>query len=383
MRKKTFFHLLLVLLLLSVGIGGALYLLHTKPKLKKRKLRPHPPLVRVKEISPQSYRIKIEGFGTVYPLRTGQIVPEVAGRVLYVSPRLVAGGRFKKGELLLRIDPRDYEAALALAKAELEEARRQLAQIEAEAQAARTEWYEILRHKTPPSPLVLKEPQLEAAKARVLAAEAKVKKAALDLARTEIKAPFDGVVIEADVEVGQYVSLGMVLGKIYDASAVEVRVPLEAKFLPWLKIPGFNTRGEGSRALVFVRLGEREENWPGRIVRAAAKADEKTRLLDLFVRVKDPFRRHPSLLPGFFARVELWGQEYSGVFVLPRKALHLEEGRWIVWVVEEGRLARREVEVLYFGREEALLRQGLKAGDQVVLSRLAGPFPGMKVRIAP
>ncbi len=382
MKKKRIFQAFWVVFFLFIGLAGALYLLHTKPKLKKRRFRPHPPLVKIIKVFPQSYQIKIEGFGTVYPLRTGQIVPEVSGKVVYVSPRLLVGGHFKRGEILLKIDPRDYEAALALAEAELEEARQQLAQLEAEAQAAKTEWYKILKQQTPPSPLVLKVPQLAAARARVSAAEAKVKKAALDLSRTEIKAPFDSMVVEVNVETGQYVSAGMVLGKIYDTSAVEVRIPLETKFLPWLDIPGLNASGSGSKALVFVRL-EEEKKWIGRIVRAGAEADEKTRLLDLFVRVENPFQRPFPLLPGFFARVELLGKRFSQIFVLPRRALHLEDGRWIVWVVEDDRLKNREVEVLYFAKEEILVRKGLKPGDNVVLSRLNGPFPGMRVRIAP
>jgi len=129
-------------------------------------------------------------------------------------------------------------------------------------------------------------------------------------------------------------------------------------------------------------LGQ-EVKWRGRIVRSGARVDEKTRLLDVYVRIEQPFRSHPPLLPGFFTRVEFQGRLLSGVYVIPRRAIHLEEGRPVVWVVKEGRLLRRMVEILYFDREEAVLRKGLKPGDRVVVSRVSGPFPGMRVRIAP
>ena len=380
MSKRVWLQLLLVCLILSLGLGLSLYLLHTKPKLARHRPKPHPPLVRVKKVFPEDYTVALEGFGTVYPRRTGEIVPEVSGKLVYVSPKLVAGGSFRAGEVLVRIDPRDYEAALALARAELKDAARALTELEAQAEAAVKEWHQLEGEESPPPPLVAKVPELEAARARLEAARAKVKKAELDLSRTVIKAPFDGLVLEAQVELGQYVSPGMVLAKVYDASAVEVRVPLEPRYLPWLFIPGFNAR-VGSKAQVFLRL-DRQYSWPGEVVRTAAKADEKTRLLEVFVRVPRPFESEPPLLPGFFVRVTLKGRTLKKVFVLPRGAVHLEEGKWVVWLVKDERLRRREVTPLYFAKNEAVVR-GLVSGDLVVLSRLSGPVPGMRVRLKP
>ncbi len=379
MKKKVWLQLLLVCLILSLGFGLSLYLLHTKPKLARHRPKPHPPLVKVKKVFPEAYTVRLEGFGTVYPLRTGEIVPEVSGKLVYVSPKLVAGGFFRAGEVLVKIDPRDYEAALALARAELKDAARALTELEAQAEAAVKEWHEMEGKETPP-PLVAKVPELEAARARLEAARAKVKKASLDLSRTVIKAPFDGLVLEAQVELGQYVSPGVVLARVYDASAVEVRVPLEPRYLPWLFIPGFNARN-GSEAKVFLKL-DREYSWPAKVVRTAAKADVKTRLLEVFVRVPRPFESKPPLLPGLFVRVLLKGRTLKKVFVLPRGAVYLEEGRWVVWLVKDGRLKRREVTPFYFAQNEAVVR-GLSPGELVVLSRLSGPVPGMRVRIKP
>ncbi len=381
MRKKPLFQGLLVILILIIGSGLSYYLLRTKPELPRRKPKPRIPLVKVIKVSPHNYRIRIEGFGTVYPLRTGQIIPEVSGKLIYLSPKLVAGGFFRAGEVLARIDPRDYQTALVLAEAELAEAQKTVAELEAEASAAKTEWQKILKLKAPVPPLVAKVPELQAAKARLEAARAKVAKARRDLERTTIKAPFSGMVVETQVELDQYVSPGMTLAKVYQTEAVEIKVSLETQYLPWLLIPGFNTKGPGSPARVYLRLAK-EHVFSGRIVRAAAQADEKTRLLDVFVRVKRPFARKPPLLPGFFVRVEMLGQELKRVFVLPREVIHLEKGNWVVWIVKKGRLFKQEVDPIYLDKTRAVIR-GLAPGTQVLVTRVAGAVPGMKVRLKP
>ena len=364
-----------------LALGGllALYLLHTRPELKRRRPAPHPPLVEAVTVQPRAYRVVEEEFGTVRPVRTGEVVPEVAGRVVELSPSLVVGGRFRKGEVLVRLDPRDYEAALAQARGDLAEAERALAEVESEAESSLKEWREILGRREAPPPLVAREPQLAAARARVEAARARLRKARLDLERTVIRAPFDGLVVEESVELGQFVSPGEVLARIYDARAVEVAVPLELKRLAWLLVPGFNAQ-EGSPATVL--LPDLSASWTGRVVRAASRADEKTRLLTVFVRVADPFSSRPPLLPGFFVRVRLTGRLLEGVFVLPRRALRRRGERFFVHLVDgEGRLAEREVSVVFLSREEAVVDRGLAPGERVVVSRLAAPVPGMAVRV--
>ncbi|NPB08791.1 MAG: efflux RND transporter periplasmic adaptor subunit [Thermodesulfobacteria bacterium] len=376
MRKIV--QVLVVVIILSLGLATAFYLVHTKPRLKKRKPVRHVPLVETMAVQPADERVEIEEFGTVQPLRTGKIVPEVSGRIVYLSPNLVAGARFRRGEVLVRLDPVDYETAVALAEGELREAEKALAEIEAAAEAAVEEWYQVLKKKTPPPPLVAKEPQLAAARARVKAARAKWRKAKEDLRRTVIRAPFDGFVVKADVDLGQYVGPTTTLAEVYDASAVEVRVPLESREIRWIKVPGFNAQN-GSGAEIFSPLTERP--WRGRVVRAAAQADEKTRLIDVFVRVNDPFSRRPPLLPGTFVRVRIKGRLVKGVYVLPRDLLHLQKGRYEVYLVDgEGRLEIRPVEVLLFTKTRAFVR-GLYPGARVITSRLPAPVPGMKVRI--
>ncbi len=376
---KRLFQALLVLVILSLGLGLAFYLVHTKPRLKKRKPPRHIPLVEVLVVQKGDHQVEIEEFGTVYPLRTGKIVPEVSGRIIYISPHLIAGGHFRRGEVLVRLDPLDYETAVALAEGEWREAEKALAETEAAAESALHEWFQVLKKKTPPPPLVAKKPQLAAARARVEAARAKWRKAKEDLRRTVIRAPFDGLVVKADVDLGQYVNPGTVLAEVYDASAVEVRVPLERREIRWLEVPGFNAP-KGSWAEVFPFLGERP--WRGRVVRVAAQVDEKTRLIDVFVRIKRPFSRKPPLLPGSFVRVNFKGRLLRGVYVLPRDLLHWRKGHYEVYLVnQKGRLEVRPVKVLLFTKTKAFVREGLYPGARVITSPLPAPVPGMEVRI--
>ena len=375
--KKPLIQLSLSLIICLLGLIVGYYLIHTKPKIKKRKLPPHIPSVKVFLASPTDYEIEIQEFGTVRPIRTGEIVPEVSGKVFYVSPHLIKGGRFKKGEVLIRLDPRDYEAAVALAEGELREAERLLAEVESEAESSLKEWKEILGRKAPPPPLVVKRPQLAAAKARLKAAQAKLRKARLDLERTVIRAPFEGLVVEENVDVGQFVTPGMVLARIYDAQAVEVAVSLDLREIKWIEIPAFNS-SRSSEALVF--LEEANSYWQGKVVRAAAKADEKTRLLEVFVRVKDPFSTRPPLLPGFFVKAKIKGRRLKGVYVLPREAIKREgKGFKLYLVDDQNRLVIREAKVIYETPEKVIV-QGLRPGTKVVLSPLAAPVPGMKLR---
>ncbi|AEH45567.1 efflux transporter, RND family, MFP subunit [Thermodesulfatator indicus DSM 15286] len=380
-RRKTVIQIVLVLFVLAIGLGIAHHFISTKPKVPRRKVKPHIPVVQVETIKPQNFLVTIESFGTVKALRTGSIVSETSGRVIYISPNLLPGGRFKKGEVLVRLDSSDYKAALAMAKAELEEAKRAYEEIKAQAEAARQEWEDVLKEKTPPPPLVVKQPQIAAAKARIKAAQAKYEKARLDLERTVIRAPFDGLVTESKIELGQYLGKGSLVAKAYEVRAVEIAVPLSLEEIKWIQVPGFNAK-KGSKAKVS--LETLNATWSGRVVRSAAKANEKTRLIDIYVRVKNPLKAKVALVPGLFVKVELTGRTLKNVFILPRNALYFQEGKWLVYTVKNGRLIQKDIKVVLFDqRDRAIVREGLKPGDQLILTRLSKPVPGMKVHIKP
>ncbi len=380
-RRFLQFALALLILLLAVGLSG--FIISRKPELKRKPRAPYVPAVKVIKAVPQAHQVEISAYGTVIPLRSGTLSAQVAGQVIYLAPSLITGGHFRAGEVLLRLDPQDYKTALAQAEAELLEARRALAELEAQSQTAREEWHR-LRGDIPVPDLVAKRPQLAAARAKVKAAEAAVMQARVNLARTEIKAPFDGRVIEAKVELGQQVAPGQELARVYEIKEVEVAISLSAQDLRWIDVPGITSR-QGAKAQVVVRPAGVPVVWSGRVVRAAAQIDEKTRLLTVYVRVKSPFSRRPPLLPGLFAEVRLKGHLLKKAFVLPRKALHYsEKGLWQVYVVDKSsRLHIRPVEVARLEPDRAVIVSGLNPGDLVVLSPLSGVTEAMRVKVLP
>jgi len=316
-------------------------------------------------------------------LREIQLIPQVNGKVFFISEALVNGGQFRKGDTLLRIDPADYRLAVTLAQAKVKDSESKLRLAEEESAAAREEW-RLLHAEDPykrnePPTLVLKEPQLAAAKAKLAADRADLKKAQLDLERTELKAPFHGRVGEETVDLGQYVSPGQSLAQLYSTEAAEIVVPLEDKYLSWFHVPGFTPGNskKGSPATVKATIAGRERTWSGRVVRAEGKLDERTRMINVVVRVDDPYATKPPLAVGLFVTVEIMGDTLPQATVIPRSALHQED---VVWVVDNhNRLHFRRVEVAARQHDEVIVKNGLKNGDAVVTSPLQVVTNGMAV----
>jgi RND family efflux transporter MFP subunit len=314
-------------------------------------------------------------------LREINLVLEVGGKVVGVSPALVNGGVFKEGDTLLQIDPVDYELAVTLAGAKVKDAESRLELAEEEALAAVEEWRLLYpdssSEDSKPSALVAKQPQLAAAQARLEADKADLRKALLHLERTELKAPFAGRVGEEKVDVGQYISPGQAVGSLYSTEAAEIVVPLEGGDLFWFDVPAFtSTDGRGAPAVVRASLAGRELSWPGKVVRTL---DERTRMIHVVVRVDKPYARKPPLVFGLFVTVEIEGRKVQSVTVIPREALH--QGN-VVWVVDKAsRLRFRKVEVARVQGDEVIVSKGLEDGETVVTTRLKIVTDGMTVRM--
>ncbi len=381
--RSRFWQALAVLSVLTLGVGLSLYLVLSKPRPRAVK-RPRAALVvRTVVVKPQRYTYTVETTGTVVAPRRTELASEVAGKILEVSPKLLPGEVVRKGELLVRIDPTDYRAAVARAEAELKEAERVLAELSAEAERSVAEW-RALHPATPPPPLVAREPELSAARARVLAARAALRKARADLRRTEIRAPYRARVLEVQVEAGSYASPGKVLAVLYPLSGIEVYAPIADHFLPYLRVPGLNApqRALGSRAEVLWEAGQKIFRYRARVVRAAGAVEEKTRLLPLYLRLEENPGKS-SLLPGTFVTVKIFGPTFARAFVLPREALHRVRGRPFLWIVtSQGKLQRREITLLKEDEKAIVVLSGLKDGERVVVQRLPGAVDGMSVRVA-
>jgi len=364
-----------------VAGGAAAFLIITanKPELKRTQPAPPVPMVRVMTVETADLSMPIIGEGTVQPLREIDLVPQVGGKIVEISPSLVDGGRFSEGDLLLRIESEDYELAVTLAAARVKDAESALAFTEEEAAAALEEWRLLERENEPP-PLVAKIPQLAAARARLAAENADLKKARLNLARTEIRAPFNGRVSSENIGLGQYVSTGKTLATIFFTDAAEIVVPLEDSTLFWFHVPGFTPGdGPGAPARITARMAGRDLTWIGRVVRAEGKMDPRTRLINVVIRVNNPYQRKPPLAAGLFVTVDIEGQRLTDAVVIPSAALR--ENR-MVWVVgDDGVLSFRPVDIARVTPNQAIIKGGLQSGEKVVTSPLRSVTDGMNVRV--
>jgi RND family efflux transporter MFP subunit len=383
-KKRRFLHLAVTIILLALG-GLGMYALTADESEVERRRPPVPvPVVRTIKVEVGSQLVVIRGEGTVQPLRQIRIAPEVGGKVVYVSPNMVNGGAFSKGETLLRVDPADYELAVTLAQASVKDAESKLQVAEEETAASIQEWRLYGEGGTDtsgnPPPLVAKEPQLAAAQAKLDAEKADFKKALLNLERTEIKAPFDGRVSQENVDIGEYVAPGQDIATIYATEAAEIIIPLEDRDLFWIHVPGFTPgNGPGGPVMVRASIAGRTMTWSGKVVRAEGRLDERTRMINVVVRVERPYATKPPLPVGLFVTAEIMGRTLSNVAVVPRAALHQDN---VAWVVEkDSRLRFRKVEVVRIEGEKVFVSSGLNNGEMLVITPMKAVSDGMSVRV--
>jgi len=382
--KRRLLHVAITLGLIALGALGMRELTASKPEIEKRKPSTPTPLVRTIKVKVGPQSVTVQGEGTVRPLKEIQLVPEVDGKAIYVSPALVDGGQFKKDDILLRIDPADYHLAVTLAQAKVKDAESKLQLAEEEAAAGTEEWqmlYQDHFEDPKPPPLVAKEPQLAAARAKLEADQADLKKAFLSLERTELAAPFDGRVGQKGVDLGQYVSPGQSLATLFSTEAAEIVVPLENENLRWFHVPGFTgSEGPGSTAKAHARIAGRELSWDGQVVRAEGKLDERTRMINVVVRVDEPYATRPPLAMGLFVTVDIKGRQLPEGAVIPRRALQEDD---MVWVVDgENRLRFRKIDVACVQGDQVVVEQGLRDGERVVITPLKVVTDGMAIRPA-
>ncbi len=384
--KRHIIHFAVMVIIIGLGVAGFLALTASKPQLKRTKPPVPVPMVRVHRVETGPRAIVVRGEGTVRPRREIELVPQVGGNIVYVSPVLIDGGEYERGDILVKIDPQDYQLAVTLAEAQVKDAESSLRVAEEEAASSIEEWqllYQSNKKTGREIPaLVAKEPQLAAAKARLAADRADLQKAILNLDRTELRAPFDGRVSEERIDIGQYVAPGRNLATLYSTRAAEIVVPFDDEALFWFDVPGFTPgNGDGSPVKVIARIAGRDRSWSGKIMRAEGKLDERTRMINVAVRVENPYATKPPLVAGLFVTVEITGHTIENAAVIPRSALRDNN---TVWVVDDsGRLTFREVDIARLETNQVILRSGLTDGDQIVTSGLRAVTDGMQVRIVP
>jgi RND family efflux transporter MFP subunit len=374
------------------GAGGLVhYLLRTKPEAERQETGPVATLVTVQAASPADVRVVVPAMGTVGPAQSVVLQPQVTGQIVEESANMRRGGRFAEGEVMLRIDPRDYELAVRQAQAGVERAEFDLRVEQGRQTIARREWAileEDLVLSEADRDLALRQPHLRNAQAALDAAKSSLEQAQLALERTTIRAPFNCLVLRDFVDVGQLVSPQAQIAEAVgtDEAWVQVAVPVER--LELIDVPDQDAGGpeRGSPARVVYATGsagttERQ----GHVLCICGDVEPAGRMARLLVAVEDPFGLNPKnggvpLLQSAYVRVEIQGPVLHDVFVLPRSALR-EGGQ--VWVMgDDGRLEVRDVSIAWRREGDVVVSDGLSDGDLVVTSMIPTPIPGMALRTA-
>lgn len=340
--------------------------------------------VEVQTLVLQPHQVMVESFGVVRPRVQSLLISQASGQITYVSENFREGGFFKQGELLLKLDDRDHRVAVKSAQANVLVAEQGLQEEQARAKQAATDW-QRLGNGEKANNLVLREPQLAAAKAQLLSAQAQLEKANLDLERSKIIAPYDGRILVRNVDLGQVVSNNSQLAELYAIDRVDVRLPIKNKDLPFIDLPENFRDGEQNPAGAKVHFHSNligEQDWQGRIVRTEGAIDSLAQQLYVVAQINDPYKaseenQYPVKI-GQYVSAKIYGKTIADTLVIPNAAIY--QGSY-VYVVEDDLLKRQNIKLAWQNDQQAMVKSGLTAGQKLVLTALGQVNSGTRVNI--
>jgi len=313
------------------------------------------------------------------------LVPQISGKISYISPNFVEGGKFNKGEVLARIEATEYELRIVQARANITQAETIVMREKSEGEIARKDWEELGRSGNP-SALSLRLPQLAEANAQLESAKAQLAEAELQLSRTILHAPFTGRVADRQLDQGAFVTTGTGLGTIYATNRMDVRLPMTNQDLRETGLSlGFKADKENSGKPVKLSadVAGYAAEWAGRIVRTDSRFDRDSRILFVYAEVLDPFGKGADhgvpLAPGIFVNAQIEGQTLSNIIRIPRSALRGEDTVYIA--NPDQTLGINKVSVISSDRDSAILSGGIASGANVITSPIRGAADGMKISV--
>ena len=337
------------------------------------------------ELRPTRYQVVLDSQGVVRSHHETTLTATVNGTVAVIHGNFEDGAFFKAGDILMELDPADFNAELEAARSQLARAEAAHAQEEARAKQARLNW-EDLGYDGEPSELVLRIPQLRESKANVDAAQAALTQAERNLAKTKVRAPFDGQVRSRMVGLGQAVSASTPLGEVFATDLAEVRLPLTPDQLDFIDVPSQPGDPPVSVKLIDGLAAGRAESpasWDAEIVRTEGTLDPSSRELFVIARINDPFGLQsgkPPLRIGQPVRAAIHGHVLDDVFVIPRQSLR---GVNRIYLVDPDEMAirRTEIKPLWSTASELVIREGLESGQWLATNRLPYAPDGAPVEI--
>ncbi|MGB0372421.1 MAG: efflux RND transporter periplasmic adaptor subunit [Opitutales bacterium] len=377
---------LITFIAISAIVGaslGIMYLIQaTEPEVERDgATRRSAALVEVVELKIGDFRPTISALGTVEPSREIELRPQVSGEIISFSEDFIPGGFVEKGELLLKIDPADYVNQLAMRESDLAQSKADL-ELEKGQQTAAEQEFALLGEEIDASnrSLILREPQIRIAEARLAASQAMRDTAQLDLDRTQVFAPFDSQIIERSVNMGSQVSSGTNLASLVGIDEYWVIASVPQADLRWIDLPKENTPGaavEIAKPTVWGPESIRE----GRVLRLIGTLDESTRLARLLIGISDPLAQKtdgPPLLLGTVVETRIQAKEFKNVAKIDREYLRGENR---VWIMKDGELDIRDITIAYLDESYAYVDSGVEDGETLVMTNLATVSQGLKLRL--
>lgn len=383
---KTALKILLPVLVLALASALAVALVKTRPQAQKKPQQERAQLVEVKPVTLSTEHLQVSARGNVVAARQLDVQPQVAGQLTYVNPELVVGGLLKSGDIIAKVDRRDYQLTLDERQAAVLDAQARYDVERGQQAIAKKEWelFNKGRDAAQDSGLATRKPQLQIAQVAVDSAKTRVDRAKLDLSRTTMRAPFNAIVRSESVEEGQLVTTQSRVASIVSTEQFWVQVALPLKHLADIQIPGYNAQA-GSEVTIVQELGEQRLERRGKVIRILGELDAVGRMAQVIVEVDDPLNLKPEhkdrglpLLLGSFVEVIFDAGERESLVEVPRIAVHDGD---TVFLLEQDRLKKRKVEIAWRRPDTVLIRAGLKPGEQLITSRVPNPIDGMKLRL--
>jgi RND family efflux transporter MFP subunit len=360
---------LLIFGILASALAIAVLMVQMRPEPPKKDTAELDPLVDVLVLQSMTANFSIRSQGTVLPRTETVLSAEVSGTITHISPKFIAGGVFDRNEVLMRIDPTNYEVAVKQGKALVNQR-----QIEYDgAKKLRSQGYRA-------------EAELASAAAALASAEAELVRAQRNLERTYIRLPYEGIVRAKETDLGQFVNPGTRLGIVFATDRAEVRLPLTDSDLAFVDLPGVpevhaSGAADGPRVVLTATRKGKPLQWEAQIVRSEGVVDEKSRVTYAVASIEDPYRRHVEGEPlriGTFVTAAIEGSAAHDVIRVPRSVVR--GSNELLFLDDENRVEIRRVDIVRSDSEYSYIGDGADVGERIVVSAIEAPINGMSVR---
>ncbi len=336
--KKILLNVFIPLIIIIIGVMIFKKMKSLKLEPKKISIESKIPIVKIKKFKSSNEKIKIQENGIIYFPDEVTLIPRVMGKIIKISDKFFMGGFVKKGEIVAVLDPQDYLLNIEMSKAEVLKSKTMLQKELEEAKIAKMEWelYKKENKNAVASPLRLRTPQVNSAKAILKAAKANLKKARLNLQRTYIKSPFNAKVKAKFVSIGQFVSVGSKIGILQSVEKAYVKIYLKNSDLVYLP----NIFKGNSKVTIKYKFAGKKIQKEGHIISISSELEPRTKMLEVIVELKNPNSTSDKpVISGSYVDVEIEGDESKELFRVPENVVHNNK----IYIYENGLLLVKKI----------------------------------------